>query len=122
MEGLLLVGEQGLPGTGRRHLVNVFVDTFQCTELQEKLDGGLLPEAGHAGNVIRWVTFDGLEVRVYGGHQATEPLSHRRFIVYLLLLDAVVEQHPHEGRHQLKGVGVSGKDNRLHFLLLRLSG
>ena len=111
---------QGLLKLWGLHIVQVFIEGFQASCLQDELDRRLVPHTRDTGYVVRWVAFEGLQVGLLGGNQARVTSPYLFFVVYLPVLDVVVKSHPDPWGNQLESVRIPGEDDGLDFLLLRL--
>ena len=116
-----LVGCEGLPYSGRDHAVYIRIDALYAAIVLYQLDGGLPSDFRHSGNVVRRVTLQRLDVRLLSRTQASVVFSHRGLVVDISALYATAQDHPHRGRHQLEGVGVSRQYDGLHSLLRGLA-
>ena len=106
---------------GRRHVVQLLIHPLQAAELQDQFHRRLGADARHAWDVVRSVSLQALDVRLLRRFQAAVPFPHRRLVIQLALPNAVVERHLHEWRYQLQRVGVSGENNGVQPLRLRLA-
>ncbi len=106
-----------LPGLGTADLVHVGVDPVQVPILFEKLDGGLVPHAGDAGDVVRRVAGQGLHVDKLLGGQIVAILKLRRTIGLGLGIGAAggVEDL-HMLVHQLEHIPIPGQDQHVHVV------
>ncbi len=106
----------------RRHLVDARVQRIEIAELADELRRGLVAHPGHAGNVVRRVSLERLEVDHLARSQAVALLDPCRVIHH-----GRVDPHPgrHESRpvgHELEHVQVARHDRRLEVATLGLAG
>ena len=121
-QGLLLVGSQGLPSPFAGDLVQVGDGLFDGVELLQERRGRLVPDAGHAGDVVRGVALEPLEVNELSGLHAVA-LADALFVVNDGVGEAAAGgEHLDVRPDKLEGVGVAGDDEGLHSLLAGLPG
>ncbi len=119
-ESLILVGGQVLHHFLPLDLIEVFVEILQAAEFFDQLDGGFGPHSGHPGYVVGRIAHQGFDL---------DHLLRVNFPFFLNLTGVVYFHlgnaffgHVDVGalRHQLQAVIVTGDDNAVHALLLRL--
>ena len=90
-----LVGRHGLPYSGRDHAIYIRVDALYAAEFLYQLDGGLTTNPRHAGDIVRRVALQRLDVRLLSRTQASVVFSHRGLVVDISALYATAQDHPH---------------------------
>ena len=120
--GLLLVLAQVVPQLLGLHLLQVLVEVLHAPELLHQLGRRLLADAGHAGDVVRGVTLEALEV----GHLVR--LDAVALAGPLLVVDdgvalvGAVHVDADAGPHELHDVAIQGHQVGLEALRRRLAG
>ena len=98
----------------------MLVDTLQAAVLSEQLYRRLPAHARHAGNVVRLVPLQRLDLRYIFRSQPLVAFLHSGYVIRARPLSAGVEQHSNRGRHQLQYVAVTRENERVEMLRLRL--
>ena len=114
-------GRAGSPCAWPRHLVDRAEHALQVAEALEELGRGLLPDARHAGDVVRGVALEPSEV----GHELGEciALHHAVAVVDVRLRDAAARgHHAHARLDELEGVAVAGDHHDVEVARARLAG
>ena len=120
--GLLLVRAQDLAQLLRLHLVEVLVDVLDAAELLDQLRRRLLADAGHAGDVVRGVALEPLEVGHLLRLDAVALAGPLLVVDHGVALVGAEHEEVDAGLHQLGDVAVQGDDVGLEALLRRLAG
>ena len=94
--------------------VKLLVNGIQRAELRDELEGGLLTDAGDAGDVIRAVAHEGLDVHELVGADAV--FLHKGSLVSIHRGGIPCQQYVDARRDELKGVTVTREDVRAAFL------
>ncbi len=99
------------------HEREVLVEPRHASELADELDGRLLAEARHTGNVVDAVAHQRQEIGdLFGRHP---PLGgHRRLVVPDGLAPGIGREHPHARAHELEHVLVARDEDHLDRLAL----
>ena len=107
---------QVLFALGAFDLVDVREHLLERAEALQQLAGGLVADAGDAGDVVRGVALQAVEVGDQLGRDAVA-VDHRLAVVDLRLGDAARGRHHLDeavGVDQLEGVAVAGDDHHRH--------
>ena len=114
--------DQVLLALGARDLVDAGEHAFEVAELLQQVRGGLVADAGDAGDVVGRVALEADEVRDQLGRDAVA-VDHGLAVVDLRVRDAAGRGHdPHAVVDELVGVAVAGHDHHGHAALLGLLG
>ena len=116
------VVDQVLLALGARDLVDAGEHAFEVAELLQQVRGGLVADAGDAGDVVGRVALEADEVRDQLGRDAVA-VDHGLAVVDLRVRDAAGRGHdPHAVVDELVRVAVARHDHDGDAALLRLLG